>query len=196
MKIPRPGGRGAISTTDQGRKHLMITQNNRRVRCRRPTRSASRRQVGVDSQTTYEKAFIAAADKNENVEAVVLDAGGDVARQIAQIQDLIQQERRRHHHLADQRQGRDPGGSQGASGRHPGDRHQLQHRRGRPSSSLPPSPVPTTSRRARVRPRSCASSLGIGNEARSSRSPASRAIRPPSSGPRASRTVCPRSART
>jgi len=49
--------------------------------------------VGVDSyQTTYEQAFIAAADANENVEAVVLDAGGDVARQIAQIQDLIQQQ--------------------------------------------------------------------------------------------------------
>ncbi|WP_306119404.1 MULTISPECIES: sugar ABC transporter substrate-binding protein [unclassified Roseitalea] len=49
--------------------------------------------VGVDSyQTTYEKAFIEAAEANENVEAIVLDAGGDVARQIAQIQDLIQQE--------------------------------------------------------------------------------------------------------
>jgi ribose transport system substrate-binding protein len=49
--------------------------------------------VGVDSyQTTYEKAFIAAADANENVETVVLDAGGDVARQIAQIEDLIQQQ--------------------------------------------------------------------------------------------------------
>ncbi|SNY92269.1 monosaccharide ABC transporter substrate-binding protein, CUT2 family [Cohaesibacter sp. ES.047] len=49
--------------------------------------------VGVDSyQTTYEKAFIAAAEANENVEAVVLDAGGDVARQIAQMEDLIQQE--------------------------------------------------------------------------------------------------------
>jgi ribose transport system substrate-binding protein len=48
--------------------------------------------VGVDSyQTTYEKAFIAAADANPNVEAVVLDAGGDVARQIAQVEDLIQQ---------------------------------------------------------------------------------------------------------
>ena len=48
--------------------------------------------VGVDSyQTTYEKAFIAAADADPDVEAVVLDAGGDVARQIAQIQDLIQQ---------------------------------------------------------------------------------------------------------
>ncbi len=49
--------------------------------------------VGVDSyQTTYEKAFIAAADANADVETVVLDAGGDVARQIAQMQDLIQQE--------------------------------------------------------------------------------------------------------
>jgi ribose transport system substrate-binding protein len=49
--------------------------------------------VGVDSyQTTYEQAFIAAADANENVETVVLDAGGDVARQIAQMEDLIQQE--------------------------------------------------------------------------------------------------------
>ncbi|MGB8624215.1 MAG: sugar ABC transporter substrate-binding protein [Paracoccaceae bacterium] len=48
--------------------------------------------VGVDSyQTTYEKAFIEAADANPDVNAVVLDAGGDVARQIAQIQDLIQQ---------------------------------------------------------------------------------------------------------
>lgn len=49
--------------------------------------------VGVDSyQTTYEKAFIEAAEANPDVEAVVLDAGGDVARQIAQIEDLIQQE--------------------------------------------------------------------------------------------------------
>jgi ribose transport system substrate-binding protein len=49
--------------------------------------------VGVDSyQTTYEKSFIAAAEANENVEVVVLDAGGDVARQIAQMEDLIQQE--------------------------------------------------------------------------------------------------------
>jgi len=48
--------------------------------------------VGVDSyQTTYENAFKEAADANPDVEAVVLDAGGDVARQIAQIQDLIQQ---------------------------------------------------------------------------------------------------------
>ncbi len=49
--------------------------------------------VGVDSyQTTYEKAFIAAAEANPNVETVVLDAGGDVARQIAQVEDLIQQD--------------------------------------------------------------------------------------------------------
>lgn len=49
--------------------------------------------VGVDSyQTTYEKAFIAAANANDKVETVVLDAGGDVARQIAQMEDLIQQE--------------------------------------------------------------------------------------------------------
>ncbi len=48
--------------------------------------------VGVDSyQTTYEQAFIAAAEARGNVEAIVLDAGGDVARQIAQLQDLIQQ---------------------------------------------------------------------------------------------------------
>lgn len=49
--------------------------------------------VGVDSyQTTYESAFIAAAEANDNVQAVVLDAGGDVARQIAQVDSLIQQE--------------------------------------------------------------------------------------------------------
>lgn len=48
--------------------------------------------VGVDSyQTTYESAFIAAADANDEVRAVVLDAGGDVARQIAQVDSLIQQ---------------------------------------------------------------------------------------------------------
>jgi ribose transport system substrate-binding protein len=49
--------------------------------------------VGVDSyQTTYEQAFIAAAEANPDVDVVVLDAGGDVARQIAQIQDLVQQD--------------------------------------------------------------------------------------------------------
>jgi len=66
------GGVAAAETMRIG-----ITQNN----------------VGVDSyQTTYEKAFIAAAEANPDVEAVVLDAGGDVARQIAQMEDLIQQE--------------------------------------------------------------------------------------------------------
>ncbi|WP_339762419.1 sugar ABC transporter substrate-binding protein [uncultured Hoeflea sp.] len=49
--------------------------------------------VGVDSyQTTYDKAFKEAVEANDAVEAVVLDAGGDVARQIAQIEDLIQQQ--------------------------------------------------------------------------------------------------------
>ncbi|NGN96646.1 substrate-binding domain-containing protein [Grimontia sp. S25] len=48
--------------------------------------------VGVDSyQTTYEKAFKEAAANTDGVDTVVLDAGGDVARQIAQMQDLIQQ---------------------------------------------------------------------------------------------------------
>lgn len=66
---------GAAFAAD-GKMTIGITQNN----------------VGVDSyQTTYEKAFIKAADENPNVDVVVLDAGGDVARQIAQIQDLIQQ---------------------------------------------------------------------------------------------------------
>ncbi len=49
--------------------------------------------VGVDSyQTTYEQAFVEAADGMDNVDAIILDAGGDVARQIAQMQDLIQQQ--------------------------------------------------------------------------------------------------------
>lgn len=49
--------------------------------------------VGVDSyQTTYESAFENAAAKNENVDIVVLDAGGDVARQIGQVRNLIQQQ--------------------------------------------------------------------------------------------------------
>ena len=48
--------------------------------------------VGVDSyQTTYEQAFMSYAEELDGVETVVLDAGGDVARQIGQIQDLIQQ---------------------------------------------------------------------------------------------------------
>lgn len=49
--------------------------------------------VGVDSyQTTYEQAFEEAADEADNVQSVVLDAGGDVARQISQVRDLIQQQ--------------------------------------------------------------------------------------------------------
>ncbi|KMQ76246.1 sugar ABC transporter substrate-binding protein [Marinobacter subterrani] len=49
--------------------------------------------VGVDSyQTTYEQAFEEAAAKADNVEAVVLDAGGNVARQISQVKNLIQQQ--------------------------------------------------------------------------------------------------------
>ncbi|HET8801553.1 MAG TPA: sugar ABC transporter substrate-binding protein [Marinobacter sp.] len=48
--------------------------------------------VGVDSyQTTYEQAFEKAAAEAENVQAVVLDAGGDVARQISQMRNLVQQ---------------------------------------------------------------------------------------------------------
>ena len=69
-------GTGALAEA-HGPFTIGITQNN----------------VGVDSyQTTYEQAFIAAAEANENVEVVVLDAGGDVARQIGQVEDLIQQE--------------------------------------------------------------------------------------------------------
>lgn len=49
--------------------------------------------VGVDSyQTTYAQAFEDAAEQAEGVEAVILDAGGDVARQIAQVKNLIQQQ--------------------------------------------------------------------------------------------------------
>ncbi|MFK7891935.1 MAG: sugar ABC transporter substrate-binding protein [Granulosicoccus sp.] len=49
--------------------------------------------VGVDSyQTTYDKAFKEATDADDSIEAVILDAGGDVARQIAQVEDLIQQQ--------------------------------------------------------------------------------------------------------
>jgi ribose transport system substrate-binding protein len=48
--------------------------------------------VGVDSyQTTYENAFKEAAAGMPGVKTIVLDAGGDVARQIAQLQDLTQQ---------------------------------------------------------------------------------------------------------
>lgn len=48
--------------------------------------------VGVDSyQTTYESSFEEAAAEHGNVDVVVLDAGGDVARQIGQVRNLIQQ---------------------------------------------------------------------------------------------------------
>lgn len=68
------GGAGTVSAQDYT---IGITQNN----------------VGVDSyQTTYQQAFIDAAAANPNVETVVLDAGGDVARQIAQMEQLIQQQ--------------------------------------------------------------------------------------------------------
>ena len=66
-----------VAAAQDNQVTIGITQNN----------------VGVDSyQTTYEQAFEAAAADNPNVETIVLDAGGDVARQIAQIQDLIQQQ--------------------------------------------------------------------------------------------------------
>lgn len=61
----------------EGPYKIGITQNN----------------VGVDSyQTTYERAFEEAAEANDNVEVVILDAGGDVARQIGQVNNLIQQQ--------------------------------------------------------------------------------------------------------
>lgn len=67
---------GVAMAGGHGVMKIGITQNN----------------VGVDSyQTTYDKAFTAAAAANDKVDAVVLDAGGDVARQIAQVEDLIQQ---------------------------------------------------------------------------------------------------------
>ena len=48
--------------------------------------------VGVDSyQTTYEKAFKEAAENRDDVAAVALDAGGSVERQIAHVEDLIEQ---------------------------------------------------------------------------------------------------------
>jgi ribose transport system substrate-binding protein len=68
------GVAGAVAAQDYT---IGITQNN----------------VGVDSyQTTYERAFIDAAGENASVTTVVLDAGGDVARQIAQMEQLIQQQ--------------------------------------------------------------------------------------------------------
>jgi ribose transport system substrate-binding protein len=49
--------------------------------------------VSVDSyQTTYENAFKEAVSEREDIDAIVMNAGGDVARQIAQMQYLIQQQ--------------------------------------------------------------------------------------------------------
>ena len=67
----------ATSVMADSTYRIGITQNN----------------VGVDSyQTTYESAFEKAAAEMDNVEVVVLDAGGDVARQIGQVRNLIQQQ--------------------------------------------------------------------------------------------------------
>jgi len=66
---------GGVHASDVYR--IGITQNN----------------VGVDSyQTTYQSAFKSAAERNPEVDIVVLDAGGDVARQIGQVRNLIQQD--------------------------------------------------------------------------------------------------------
>lgn len=70
-------GLAFASSANAAEYRIGITQNN----------------VGVDSyQTTYDQSFKEAVEANDSVEAVVLDAGGDVARQIAQIEDLIQQQ--------------------------------------------------------------------------------------------------------
>ena len=68
---------GALFSGSAIAQTIGITQNN----------------LCVDSyQKTYEQAFIAAADANTDIETVVLVAGGDVARQISQVEDLIQQQ--------------------------------------------------------------------------------------------------------
>ncbi len=70
------GGTVLAQELDLSKITIGITQNN----------------VGVDSyQTTYEQAFMDYAAEL-GVNTIVLDAGGDVARQIAQMQDLIQQQ--------------------------------------------------------------------------------------------------------
>src|SRR6056297_3061162 len=139
--------------------------------------------VGVDSyQTTYEQAFIAAAEANPDVDVVVLDAGGDVARQIAQMEDLIPQE-------VDALIIRPTFRSSLPTPTSPS----------RASISSPPSRALTTSPRGRVRPRSCATgspSSASRTRRASCRSQASRATRRPSSVPRGSRIVCPKFART
>ncbi|WP_084649273.1 sugar ABC transporter substrate-binding protein [Saccharospirillum impatiens] len=68
---------GSVNVHAESLIRIGITQNN----------------VGVDSyQTTYESAFIEAASQRNDLDTVVMDAGGDVARQIAQMQYLIQQQ--------------------------------------------------------------------------------------------------------
>jgi ABC-type xylose transport system substrate-binding protein len=74
-------------------KSIWIKADCRAIGIRKEMTHREQRRHHVDSyQTTYEQAFIAAAEANDDVEVVVLDAGGDVARQIAQMEDLIQQD--------------------------------------------------------------------------------------------------------
>ncbi|MFP4484683.1 MAG: sugar ABC transporter substrate-binding protein [Spirochaetaceae bacterium] len=48
--------------------------------------------VGIDSyQTTHDRVFRETCDSMEDVECIQLDAGGDVALQLSQVEDLIQQ---------------------------------------------------------------------------------------------------------
>ncbi len=64
-------------TDDSGDTVLIgITQNN----------------VGIDSyQTTYDRAFREEVEKRDDVEAIILDAAGDVMGQVNQIEDLMAQ---------------------------------------------------------------------------------------------------------
>jgi hypothetical protein len=177
-------GLAFASSAGAAEYRIGITQNN----------------VGVDSyQTTYEEGVHRRCRGKPNVEAVVLDAGGDVARQIAQMEDLIQQEVDAIIIWPTNGEAVIPAVRKANQAGHSGHRDQFQHRRSRASTSSPPSPGPTTSRRVRVRPRSCATSSrkwGSRTKPRSCRSPASPATPPPSSAPRASRTAFPKSART
>ena len=154
--------------------------------------------VGVDSyQTTYEKAFIAAADANADIEAVVLDAGGDVARQIAQMEDLIQQEV-------------DAIIIWPTNGEAVIPAVRKAQKAGIPvvvtNSNIAEAGFdfiksfsgPTTSPKARARQRSCATSSRTWASRMRRRwctSPASPATPPPLNVPRGLRTACPRSAR-
>jgi ribose transport system substrate-binding protein len=113
---PRSLAGAALQVRQVPLNTIGITQNN----------------VGVDSyQTTYEKAFKAAVEANDNVEAVVLDAGGDVARQIAQMEDLIQQEVEAIIIWPTNGEAVIPAVRKAHQAGHPGYRHQLQHRRSR-----------------------------------------------------------------